>query len=61
MKSASTQIADGTASPAAPAPAPRALRWAAWLAVVLACLVVFGMYTVPGFMVMLADQLWACF
>ena len=28
---------------------------------VLACLLVFGLYTVPDFMVMLADQVWACF
>jgi hypothetical protein len=30
-------------------------------AAVLACLLVFGLYTAPHFMVMLADQVWACF
>ena len=37
------------------------LRWSAMAAAVLLCLAVFGLYTVPGFMVQLADQLWACF
>jgi hypothetical protein len=40
---------------------PRArnvLGWAAALAVLAA---VFALYTRPGVMVMLADQLWACF
>lgn len=46
---------------AASKPLPRALRWAAWLLATLACLLVFGLYTVPDFMVMLADQMWACF
>ncbi|MCI5070626.1 hypothetical protein [Acidovorax sp.] len=43
---------------------PRPRRWLAWLgwaAAVLVCLAVFGMYTVPDFMVMLADQMWSCF
>ena len=31
------------------------------VAAVLILLAVFAMYTAPGFMVMLADQLWACF
>ncbi|MDH4464267.1 MAG: hypothetical protein QE290_09560 [Acidovorax sp.] len=48
------------ASAGAP-PVPRALRWAAWLVATLVCLLVFGMYTAPDFMVMLADQMWACF
>ena len=38
-----------------------ALRWLAWAAAVLVCLAVFGMYTVPDFMVMVADQVWSCF
>lgn len=41
--------------------APRALRWLGGAVAVLLCLVVFGLYTVPEFMVMLADQMWACF
>jgi hypothetical protein len=45
-----------------PAPSVRpALRWLAWTGAVLACLAVFGMYTVPDFMVMVADQVWSCF
>ncbi|WP_422849155.1 hypothetical protein ACOYR4_07840 [Acidovorax sp. M14] len=42
-------------------PTPRALRWLGGAVAVLLCLVVFGLYTVPEFMVMLADQMWACF
>ncbi len=46
-------------------PRPRAVRWALGgvlgALAVLACLVVFGLYTAPDFMVMLADQMWACF
>jgi hypothetical protein len=42
-------------------PAPRALRWLGGAVAVLLCLVVFGLYIVPEFMVMLADQMWACF
>ncbi len=42
-------------------PTPRALRWLGAAVAVLLCLVVFGFYTVPEFMVMLADQMWACF
>ncbi|WP_369642918.1 hypothetical protein [Acidovorax sp. A79] len=40
---------------------PRAWRWLAWTVAMVLCLAVFGMYTVPDFMVMLADQMWACF
>ncbi|MFN9727481.1 hypothetical protein [Acidovorax sp.] len=61
MTSSAPPRADAPAPPHVPAPRSHALRWAAWLAAVLACLAVFGMYTVPEFMVMLADQLWACF
>lgn len=42
-------------------PSPRALRWLGGAVAVLLCLVVFGLYTVPEFMVLLADQMWACF
>ena len=44
-----------------PARPRRAVRWLAGVVAVLACLMVFGMYTAPDFMVMLADQMWACF
>ncbi len=42
-------------------PKPRAMRWLGGVLAVLMCLAVFGLYTVPEFMVMLADQMWACF
>lgn len=44
-----------------PTPRSRALRWLGGAVAVLLCLAVFGMYTMPEFMVMLADQMWACF
>jgi hypothetical protein len=47
--------------PPPPTARPRALRWLGGAVAVLLCLLVFGMYTVPEFMVMLADQMWACF
>jgi hypothetical protein len=40
---------------------PQVWRWLGWITAVVLCLAVFGMYTVPDFMVMLADQMWACF
>lgn len=40
---------------------PRSARLLGWVAAVLILLAVFALYTAPGFMVMLADQLWACF
>ena len=43
------------------AAAPFWLRACAWLAVVLASLGVLLLYTRPDFLVMVADQLWACF
>jgi DMSO/TMAO reductase YedYZ heme-binding membrane subunit len=46
---------------AAPKPWPLALRAALGLVAVALCLAVFGLYTVPDFMVMLADQMWSCF
>ena len=42
----------------APAPWRRRVLWAAAL---LALLAVFGLYQRPDFLVMLADQAWACF
>jgi hypothetical protein len=36
----------------------RALGWAAAIGV---CALVFAMYTVPDFMVMVADKVWSCF
>jgi hypothetical protein len=47
--------------PLPPKPRLRALRWLGAAAAVLLCLAVFGLYTAPEFMVMLADQMWACF
>ena len=48
-------------SPPPPPHRPRWLRWLAWGVAVVLCLAVFALYTVPEFMVMLADQVWACF
>ena len=59
-----TPHASPSSAPAATAASPRtarAVRWLAGGAAVLACLAVFGLYTAPDFMVLLADQLWACF
>lgn len=47
--------------PDRPPALPLVWRVLAWAAAVLACLAVFGLYTVPEFMVMLADQVWNCF
>ena len=45
-----------------PTPAQRKRRrWLAWVLAVLALLAVFALFGQPGFMVMLADQVWACF
>ncbi|MFY3384254.1 hypothetical protein [Paracidovorax sp. MALMAid1276] len=53
------------AAPQQPADAAaRGKSWKAWAwgtLAALACLLVFGLYTAPDFMVMLADQVWACF
>ncbi|EER60840.1 conserved hypothetical protein [Acidovorax delafieldii 2AN] len=47
-------------TPSTPA-SHRTARLLGWVAVVAVLLAVFALYTAPGFMVMLADQLWACF
>ncbi|WP_275403455.1 hypothetical protein [Ramlibacter algicola] len=39
----------------------RTRRILAWSGAVAACAAVFALYTRPAVMVMLADQLWACF
>ncbi|MEJ8822384.1 hypothetical protein WKW80_10080 [Variovorax humicola] len=39
----------------------RIRRTATWLAIALVLALVFALYTRPGFMVTLIDQLWACF
>ena len=36
-------------------------RWLVWGLVCLALLGVFASYTAPDFMLLLANQLWACF
>ena len=36
-------------------------RWLGWALVLLALLAVLLLYRDPGFMLMLADQEWACF
>ena len=36
-------------------------RWLGWALVLLALLAVLLLYRDPGFMLMLADQVWACF
>lgn len=36
-------------------------RWLAWCLVCLALLAAFAAYTDPDFMVLLANQVWACF
>ena len=37
------------------------LRGLGWFAAIVACLAVCAMYTVPDFMVMVADKVWSCF
>jgi hypothetical protein len=53
------------ANPYAPlqtdAPLPRWLRWVLGAVAVATTLGVFALYQRPGFLVNLADQLWACF
>lgn len=36
-------------------------KWLAAVAAVLVLLAVFALYLQPGFMLTLADQIWACF
>jgi hypothetical protein len=40
---------------------PGSRKLLGWTAAVAACAAVFALYTRPGVVVMLADQLWACF
>ncbi|MGB4059128.1 MAG: hypothetical protein WBK26_02840 [Burkholderiaceae bacterium] len=53
------------ANPPAPlktdAPLPRWLRWGLGAVALASTLGVFALYQRPGFLVNLADQLWACF
>jgi hypothetical protein len=42
-------------------PSRFAWRMAAYAAGLIACLLVFGLYKQPEFMVMMANQLWSCF
>ena len=39
----------------------RLLQTSAWLGATAALLGVFGLYTQPDFLVVLANQVWACF
>ncbi|HEX5783955.1 MAG TPA: hypothetical protein VFY35_04420 [Burkholderiaceae bacterium] len=39
----------------------RGLAWAVRAAVLAVCLAVFALYLRPGFLLTLANQLWACF
>jgi hypothetical protein len=41
--------------------APRVRTVLAWAAAAVVLAAVFALYTRPGVVVMLADQLWACF
>lgn len=40
---------------------PRTLRLWMWAGTLLVLLAVFSLYTQPAFLVMLVNQLWACF
>ena len=46
---------------AAPERTPAWRRWAAAALAAVVLLLVFALYGNPDFMVMLADQMWACF
>lgn len=39
----------------------RITRLLLWCICAMLLLAVFGLYTAPGFVVMVADQLWSCF
>ena len=41
--------------------AKRTAKWLAYAAATVALVVVFLLYTQPGFMVTVADQVWSCF
>ncbi|MDI9331965.1 MAG: hypothetical protein QM527_11780 [Alphaproteobacteria bacterium] len=40
---------------------PPRWRWLAYGLAALVCALIFGMYVQPDMMVLLAEQLWACF
>lgn len=48
-------------APPANVPLSRLRRWAGWTAGAVALALVFLLYAEPGFVVMMADQVWACF
>jgi len=48
-------------APPANATLSRLRRWAGWAAGAAALGLVFLLYAEPGFVVMMADQVWACF
>ncbi len=50
-----------TSPPTSLTPRQRWRGWALGAAAVVATLAVFALYLRPDFMVMLADQMWACF
>lgn len=54
-------MANPSAALQADAPLPRWLRWGLGAVAVATTLGVFALYQRPGFLVNLADQLWACF
>jgi hypothetical protein len=49
------------AASASPQRRPAWRRWAGAALVLLVLLLVFALYGNPDFMVMMADQMWACF
>ena len=54
-------MTDNATSTSAPERAPIWRRWAAAALALVVLLLVFALYGNPDFMVMLADQMWACF
>ena len=40
---------------------PNTVKWLAYAGATAALVVVFLLYTQPGFMVTVADQVWSCF
>ena len=54
-------MADNSTATSPPQRAPAWWRWAATALALVVLLLVFALYGNPDFMVMLADQMWACF